>query len=222
MIIKTGFYAAACAATLVVTGAASSAVIVQSLPATTATPAGQIYSSRTGLNYMVQVVLPTAIDLTGFSMAGGIAITNTIGTPTLFKIRADVDGKPATTNLYSISDTIDATQGIYYTPFNQLTMLTTNFDPIHLEAGTYWMGLSNNTAFFLTLFNNTPAGERARFNIDTQGSWPTTLPSAFAWQVHGEVATAAVPEPATWTMLIAGFAMIGSTMRRRKAMFTFA
>jgi hypothetical protein len=36
------------------------------------------------------------------------------------------------------------------------------------------------------------------------------------------VNTAAVPEPATWAMMIGGFALIGASMRRRKAAVSFA
>jgi hypothetical protein len=32
----------------------------------------------------------------------------------------------------------------------------------------------------------------------------------------------AVPEPATWALLIAGFALVGVTMRRRRTTVSFA
>lgn len=37
-----------------------------------------------------------------------------------------------------------------------------------------------------------------------------------------KVSIAAVPEPASWAMLIAGFGMVGASMRRRKPSVTFA
>jgi hypothetical protein len=59
-------------------------------------------------------------------------------------------------------------------------------DPTNLSAGTY----------------------RFDFAGDTTGS------TSFTGNVR--IAAAAVPEPATWAMMIIGFASVGLTMRRRR------
>lgn len=58
--------------------------------------------------------------------------------------------------------------------------------------------------------------ERQRFNIVSQysskkGGSPADYNGGFSYNV------AAVPEPATWAMMIGGFGMVGAAMRRRKA-----
>lgn len=40
--------------------------------------------------------------------------------------------------------------------------------------------------------------------------------SDLAFRTYAEVTTAAIPEPSTWAMMIGGFALAGSAMRRRK------
>ena len=43
-----------------------------------------------------------------------------------------------------------------------------------------------------------------------------------AYIVLGDVATAAVPEPASWALMLTGFGAIGSAMRRRQRTARFA
>ena len=63
-------------------------------------------------------------------------------------------------------------------------------------------GASARTAFLAGL-----TGGKAYFNLHNR-NFP-------AGEIRGQIA--AVPEPATWAMLIAGFGMVGSAMRRRTA-----
>lgn len=103
-------------------------------------------------------------------------------------------------------------------------------------SGSY--ATSNNA------FNMTYYGENSGFDFASLGAGTTiTLsptssgyanPQAAAWGVIagnldlnvGVAATAAavgaVPEPATWAMLIGGFGLIGGAMRRRTAKVSFA
>ncbi len=55
-----------------------------------------------------------------------------------------------------------------------------------------------------------------RFSAD-----PATSNSAFGLALDN-VSIAAVPEPATWVMMILGFGMVGGAMRRRKSSLAFA
>ena len=55
---------------------------------------------------------------------------------------------------------------------------------------------------------------------------PTQPIGGFVWPSVDDLtlaqATAAVPEPATWAMMIAGFGLVGGTMRRRSTKVAFA
>lgn len=60
------------------------------------------------------------------------------------------------------------------------------------------------------------AGGQA-FGVQSYPNCPNTPASAcdFNFRVSGTTATGAVPEPATWAMMIGGFAMMGGALRRR-------
>jgi hypothetical protein len=63
------------------------------------------------------------------------------------------------------------------------------------------------------------------FSLLTTSSWELTGGSGDAWfKAQFNDGAGAVPEPATWAMMIAGFAMVGGTMRyrRRKTSISFA
>ncbi len=98
------------------------------------------------------------------------------------------------------------------------------FDKNSLPAGTtvVWEGLDNNPVI-VTLNTN----GRAFFFADTNfmqnsfiggGSNRTIWGNAFAFT--GKVG--AVPEPATWGMMILGFGAMGAAMRRRRTTVSFA
>lgn len=64
----------------------------------------------------------------------------------------------------------------------------------------------------LTLFGN--AGERF--------TSLKLLSSANSFEVDNLAVSGAVPEPATWAMMIVGFGAVGATLRRRRTAVTFA
>jgi hypothetical protein len=72
------------------------------------------------------------------------------------------------------------------------------------SSGTFTKALTGGTTYSVQLYNNANAG----FGPDTFSA----MDGAFAWSITG----AGVPEPASWAMLIAGFGMVGGTLRARR------
>lgn len=58
--------------------------------------------------------------------------------------------------------------------------------------------------------------------LKTNGSYNSSYGSNFRLTVAGAPSPAALPEPASWAMMIAGFGAIGCAMRRRKIPVRFA
>lgn len=79
-------------------------------------------------------------------------------------------------------------------------------------ASTYSSGFLNanggTAASARTAFLNGLNSGRAYFNVHT-----ATFPGG---EIRGNLAAGAVPEPASWAMLIAGFGLTGAAMRRRR------
>jgi len=92
------------------------------------------------------------------------------------------------------------------------------------EAGSiYWVGGPGGTAFGYTNWeggepNDFAPGEDAmHLNFSVNGGWN----DYFATSTHGYIVEYgglrnAVPEPAAWAMLIAGFAVVGGALRRSR------
>jgi hypothetical protein len=68
--------------------------------------------------------------------------------------------------------------------------------------------------FFLGGNSSAPVFQTGTFNVSTN---PNNSPDNFIVTVSN-----AVPEPATWAMMIAGFGLVGGAMRRRKVAVSFA
>ena len=71
------------------------------------------------------------------------------------------------------------------------------------------------------LYGHDANGRLTTINLDTLASttiFNTTPSGVFGMAVRPSAAVSGVPEPASWAMMILGFAAIGSTMRRRVAL----
>ena len=122
---------------------------------------------------------------------------------------------PTSTRIFGIDSVTDtlvtsaAPNGGVYTTVGSLGVGLTNFNHVGFDiSGRTSTGyMSIDSAFYSV---NLMTGA-TRF-VDTIGSGP----------LIGLTATGAVPEPTTWGMMIIGFGVVGSTLRRRKTSLRLA
>ena len=135
---------------------------------------------------------------------------------------AEVDGNTGPTT--GISQTVATGVGSY-----KLSFFVGNASPTGSNGGNYTqpstVNLSINGGPIQSFTNslNTPFGINwAPFSVTFFAETPTTI--AFTNGTTGDnmlgldnVSVTAVPEPASWAMLIAGFGLTGAAMRRRRS-----
>ena len=94
------------------------------------------------------------------------------------------------------------------TPRTYATVGGTTFDPLPIDPT--FLGFVSETSFTSLMFTNRPGGDRSdAFGLDNATFSRSAL-------------TAAVPEPASWAMMVGGFGLVGMAMRRRKVAISFA
>lgn len=214
MNFKTLLAGGVAAGVLICAGSAS-AVVLASSPAMSGSTPSVWVNRASGQNFLVQFTLGQDSLIDGF----GIYSRNTLlplGAAVTVRIRGDVAGSPAASYLHDFSDVIDTV-----TPFSGSTVFgSAHFSPIALSAGTYWMGMSGSTADLgwasYDLGVTSPTTQR-QYSGNTLQHTPSIR--NLAYSVEGSVVTGpgAIPEPATWGLLIGGFALAGATLRRRRA-----
>jgi hypothetical protein len=107
------------------------------------------------------------------------------------------------------SQTFQTTQGTGW-------MGLTGLD-LDLAAGTYWLILTTDGSYGLGIFRF-PSSPLPRYLVTHTG---TPEGDGFSW---GDASTkayriggvSAVPEPASWALMIGGFALVGASMRRSR------
>ena len=151
----------------------------------------------------------TAVDFLsfGFTVAGGTAATvNQL----IFGSRSSNTG-PGTINVLAAVDGGTFAQvGSYTLPAETIVSQT-------FTLGTPLVALSRLEFRFVagnaTAANGNPLAGTGTFRVTN--FQPTTANTAFT--IDGSLAqVAAVPEPSTWAMMIAGFGLVGGVLRRRR------
>lgn len=85
-------------------------------------------------------------------------------------------------------------------------------------AGTkYWFSPLSLSATFTPFFSWSPATT----DLDGLTAQTDTVGNSFNRPNDRAFSLAAVPEPASWAMMIAGFALAGAAMRRRRVVFAY-
>jgi len=101
---------------------------------------------------------------------------------------------------------VGASASPFFTLTNGVTFSLSNITSIDRSTAGI-LGFMGTGVFSGTLGGDTINPTSANFTFSTQGGNVTTFSAT---------ATAAVPEPATWGLMLLGFGAIGFTMRRRR------
>jgi hypothetical protein len=92
-----------------------------------------------------------------------------------------------------------------------------SFAPVALVAGDYWMSVAPQLEYAQWMMGVSATGNLNA--IQTFDGTTTEIHRNLAFDVIGErtAGEGAVPEPATWALMLAGFGLAGATLRRRRA-----
>ncbi|WP_394648929.1 PEPxxWA-CTERM sorting domain-containing protein [uncultured Sphingomonas sp.] len=88
-----------------------------------------------------------------------------------------------------------------------------------LDAGDYWVSFASSGYSFMVSGAPQPLAQGAYWTVDAwhpKGIWVPQNGSASPIGVRISGVAAAVPEPATWAMMLLGFGMVGAASRHRR------
>ena len=211
--IKSAIMGALLATTCTLATAAGAAVLYDNGPSTY-----EINAWNIGDNFQVanSFTLSSAAVVTGFTFVTWNDAVSPVGTVT-WSIGSSPFGS-ATTSAPTSSQYL-LTNGSNFSIWQN----TVSIGALALDAGTYWLSLGDV---------RTQGGSGTNWNINngpsevrgTAGDYPsfcaefvvggTTCGTSFT--ILGP-SSGAVPEPASWTLMIAGFGPVGTALRRRAA-----
>lgn len=198
------------AATVPVANAANAQVLAQRLPGGEPEFVSTRANQSDTQNFLTQIVLGPDATLASMTIWTDASLVN-IGSSTTIKIRLDVAGSPADTNLYEL---IAPVADVGTSDYSGIVGATVYFSPISLGAGTYWIGLSGTgSELGWTTFDiDVPAPDYQR-QLSGDTVFFTPAINTLAYSIGG--LGTSVPEPATWAMMFLGLGGIGVALRRR-------
>jgi len=154
--------------------------------------------------------------ITGFTFGGWTDAGTTI-TSIQYGFSSSSDGAITGTSALTYGNVVPGTGfgGAY-----DVRTYTGSVAPITLGAGTWYFSLGANTTtngdFAYWDINNGPSNAYANGN-SLAGSYGPTSSTAFTLTSGG-----AVPEPASWALMVGGFGLAGVAMRARRRTVAFA
>lgn len=176
--------------------------------ATTAMPAAAVTVFNTSLSGANEAPMPNTSTATG---GGSLVLSDDMNSVDIVLNWAGLIGGPATgahIHCCSLPGANSAVAIDFGPPSATTGMLTRTYNLT--TAGTFTTGFTNanggTVASARTAFLNGLTSGRTYYNVHN-GQFP-------GGEIRGQLA--AVPEPATWGMIIVGFGAIGGTMRRRR------
>jgi hypothetical protein len=200
------------------TACALSIAIVAAVPAaaqiayTNGPVNGQVngWNINFGLGTTDSFTLAQTTTITGFDF-GGWTFAGDIATAVDYGFSSSADFAITGTAALSAGDLIPGAGFDYY----DVRTYSASIAPITLAAGTYWFSLQNAV---------TAQGNAAYWDEnDGPSSAALSGYGARASESFTLYANGAVPEPASWALMLGGFGMVGGAMRsRRKGAVSFA
>jgi PEP-CTERM motif len=202
------------AAAIGLTSPANAALIINQSPDAT----GLAYTftaanTATSQNWLMRITLTAATTLNGIDIYSDCRAfgcgSPSLGTAAIVKIRNDVGGIPDGANLFTFSTLISAIDSVGSTARPALERVHADFAGASLAAGSYWIGLSGD---------GTELGQNLNLGIPSSiailgGDSATVAPWSTAFNVYDNSLTGAIPEPASWALMILGFGLVGGALR---------
>jgi hypothetical protein len=171
-------------------------------------------------NFLVRFNLAAPTVLTGaavYSQFSPVALGKTV----VVKFRHDEVGLPAASNFAEIQSSIALIDNSGSASVPAAKHLYAGFAPLSFTAGTYWFGMSGSKPdnqigldFQFGRDIGTAVYQLAGNTLDIDQGTGLALPFRL---YDGARLANPVPEPASWLMLLSGFACIGSALRHRHA-----
>jgi hypothetical protein len=196
---------------------ASAAILVNDGPAGNTT--FNFVNQASGQNFLMRFTLAHAATVDGMEIFTNPAFVSFDEQLTI-KIRNDAGGLPAATNLFTTTTPVSQIQSEPGQP-GFVVRVFGSFAPVLLQAGTYWIGMSGAVnELGIYAFDSQPNGAADQHQLNGDALNITPQVGNLAFRVHGN--RIAVPEPATWALMILGFGAVGAASRRRTVRVTYA
>ena len=210
------------ATALAISTAASShaATLFTNAPDLVVQGADCIYSTTCGANYgnvfAAQLfTLGSTSTVTGFGF--NAIVFGVFGTAANYRILSSAGGAPGAviaSGTAPLSNAVGPTGSSFPT-----TNYTFNAVPIQLSAGNYFLAFQNVTTNFNDFLSKGEGPTGAFLSNDGGVSYSAGYrgSSSVAVSVFDDVVAPAVPEPATWALMLLGFGMVGFASRRQRS-----
>jgi hypothetical protein len=180
-------------------------------------PTGPLYeddftNQASTQNFLVQFYVPEALSINRVDiLGGGTGFAWNVNALALIKLRADVNNRPADTNLFSFQRTVGN-----LSQYDADTKLVSVFFPdLQLQQGTYWIGLSGDGLPRTWASYSNPGGAMQYSLSGDSVGVPFGLGTLAIRVFDTRTSVSAVPEPSTWAMMLIGFGAVGASMRRK-------